>query len=71
MLHSVVWWVILIVGIVLLVRLLRGGDERCREPPPETALDVLKKRYVRGESRCELDRDQIARRCREQHYWCT
>jgi hypothetical protein len=41
MLHSVLWWVILVLGIVLLVRLLRGGSQRGAEPPPETALDLL------------------------------
>lgn len=46
--HNFLWWAILILGIVVLVRLLRGA--RAAEPPPqETALDVLKKRYARGE----------------------
>jgi putative membrane protein len=47
-LHNLLWWVILILGIVVLVRLL-GGSRRGSEPPPETALEVLKKRYARGE----------------------
>jgi putative membrane protein len=46
--HSVLWWVILGVGIVLLVRLLRR-EPQGGAPPTETALDVLKKRYARGE----------------------
>jgi putative membrane protein len=48
MLHSFLWWLLLILGIVVLVRLLRGGA-RGAGPPPETALDILKKRYARGE----------------------
>jgi putative membrane protein len=40
---------------VVLVRLLRGG-QRGGEPPPETALEVLKKRYARGEiSKAEFE----------------
>ena len=48
--HNLLWWVILILGIVVLVRML-GRAARRDEPesPPETALDVLKKRYARGE----------------------
>jgi len=46
--HSVLWWAILVVGIVLLVRLLRR-DSQAGGPPAETALEVLKKRYARGE----------------------
>jgi putative membrane protein len=40
--------VILVVGIVLLVRLLRR-EPPTGGPPAETALDILKKRYARGE----------------------
>lgn len=46
--HSVLWWVILGVGIVLLVRLLRR-EPQSGEPTGETALDILRKRYARGE----------------------
>lgn len=46
--HSVLWWVILGVGIVLLVRLLRR-EPPTGEPTGETALDILRKRYARGE----------------------
>jgi len=47
-LHNFLWWALVILGIVVLVRLLGGGSRRA-EAPPETALDVLKKRYARGE----------------------
>jgi putative membrane protein len=46
--HSVLLWVILAVGIVVLVRLLRR-EPSAGGPPAETALDILKKRYARGE----------------------
>lgn len=51
MVHGLLWWVFVILGIVLLLRLLgRGGASATPPPaPPETALDILKKRYARGE----------------------
>ncbi|ODS97033.1 MAG: hypothetical protein ABS56_10595 [Lautropia sp. SCN 69-89] len=55
MVHGLLWWIFVILGIVLLVRLLaRGGGSGAVPPSPppvpaETALDILKKRYARGE----------------------
>ena len=48
--HGLLWWAILILGIIVLVRLL-GRDSRraATTTPAETALDILKKRYARGE----------------------
>lgn len=48
-LHTFLWWVILILGIVVLVRLLGGSSRAAESPPAETALDILRKRYARGE----------------------
>lgn len=45
-LFMVVFWMLVIAGIVFLVRLVAGGEKR---HPEETALDILKKRYARGE----------------------
>jgi putative membrane protein len=48
--HGLLWWVILILGIIVLVRLLgRDASRTPAAPSPETALDILKKRYARGE----------------------
>jgi putative membrane protein len=48
--HGLLWWAILILGIIVLVRLLgRDSSRGAAGPPAETALDVLKKRYARGE----------------------
>jgi len=58
--HSVLWWVILVVGIVLLVRLLRR-EPQAGAPPAETALDVLKKRYARG----EIGKDEFEQKKRD------
>lgn len=53
MIHGLLWLVLIILGIVVLVRYI-GRDSSGRPAPPdepsrETALDVLKKRYARGE----------------------
>ncbi len=49
---SLLFWILIIAGVVFIVRWL---TERNRDisPPTESALDVLKKRYARG----EIDRD--------------
>ena len=55
MIHGLLWWVFVILGIVLLLRLLARGSggssapPASPHPPAETALDILKKRYARGE----------------------
>lgn len=45
-LFMIVFWMLVIAGIVFIVRLVAGGEKR---NPEETALDILKKRYARGE----------------------
>jgi putative membrane protein len=52
--------VILVVGIILLVRLLRR-EPQAGAPPAETALDVLKKRYARG----EIGKDEFEQKKRD------
>ncbi len=43
----IVFWVAVIAGIVLLVRWLVGQREH--KQPPDTPLEILKRRYARGE----------------------
>ncbi|MBX3704961.1 MAG: SHOCT domain-containing protein [Steroidobacteraceae bacterium] len=52
MIHGLLWWVLVIIGIVLLVRLLGRSSASAPTQPgaaPETALEVLKRRYANGE----------------------
>ncbi|HAK88130.1 MAG TPA: electron transporter RnfE [Nitrospiraceae bacterium] len=45
-LFMIIFWILIILGVVYLVRLIVGGEKRTTG---ETALDVLKKRYAKGE----------------------
>ncbi len=46
-LSMIVFWVLLILGIVFLVKMIAGGAKKGETT--ETALDTLKKRYAKGE----------------------
>jgi putative membrane protein len=43
----VLFWILVIAGIVYIVKLLMGGSKDVKESG--SALDILKKRYARGE----------------------
>jgi len=45
-LFMILFWVLLILGIVYLVKLITGGTKR--EEKVETSIDILKKRYARA-----------------------
>jgi putative membrane protein len=47
----ILFWVLMILVIVLLIRRIRTSKGSGREagPPAESALEILKKRYARGE----------------------
>lgn len=44
MVHMLLFWVLVILGIIVLVRALNSGPERDSD-----ALDILKARYAKGE----------------------
>ena len=49
MISMVLFWIVIILGIVILVRWVSGGSAASGAPPAKTALDILKERYARGE----------------------
>jgi putative membrane protein len=52
--HMFLWWILIILGIVVLARWLFGGGSR-RDAPERRALEILAERYARG----EIDREQF------------
>ena len=59
----VLFWILLIIGIVALIKwLLSSGHQRPSEPRDgrRTALDILKERYARG----EIDHEEFEERRR-------
>ncbi len=51
------FWGLVILGIVAIVRSLMGKSLLESGAPPESALDILKKRYARG----EIEREEFER----------
>jgi putative membrane protein len=48
--HMLLWWALIVLGIVVLVKWLASGSARSRgEAIGGRALEVLKERYARGE----------------------
>jgi putative membrane protein len=47
--HMLLWWVLIILGIVVLVKWLFGGTSGQARGTENRALEVLKERYARGE----------------------
>jgi putative membrane protein len=61
MISMVLFWVLIILGIVILVRWIAASSSSGGSPPREkTALDILKERYARG----EIDREEFEQKKR-------
>jgi len=61
MISVVLFWVLVILGIVILVKWVAGGPSGAGQPPVKTALDILKERYARG----EIGRDEFEQKKRD------
>jgi putative membrane protein len=59
-LMHVLWWVLVIAGIVAVIRWLVDGGRRGRPADENRALDILKERFARG----EIDKDEYEERRR-------
>lgn len=46
---SIVFWILIVAGVVLIVRWLMARDGQERRAPAETPLLILKTRYAKGE----------------------
>ncbi len=57
MISMVLFWVLVILGIVILVKWIAAGSSSgsTGAPREKTALDILKERYARG----EIDREEF------------
>lgn len=49
MVHMALWWALIIIGIVVMLRWLMGGMNGSRSSTVPRALDVLEERYAKGE----------------------
>ena len=57
----ILWWVLVIAGIVALIRLAMGsGNRGGRHADESRALDILRERYARG----EIEREEYEERKR-------
>jgi putative membrane protein len=61
MISIVLFWILVILGIVILVKWIAGGSSGPGQTPAKTALDILKERYARG----EIEREEFEQKKRD------
>ena len=61
MITVVLFWVLVILGIVILVKWIAAGTAGGERTPVKSALDILKERYARG----EIGRDEFEQKKRD------
>ena len=61
MISMALFWVLIILGIVVLVRWVGGSPASSGTPASKTALDILDERYARG----EIDKQDFEERKRD------
>ncbi|GAB1233008.1 SHOCT domain-containing protein [Ferrigenium sp. UT4] len=58
---SVLFWILTIVGVVLIVRWLTARNGQGKVSPAESPLDILKMRYAKG----EIDKSEFDQKKRD------
>jgi len=59
--HMLLWWILVILGIVVLIKWLFGGSSRREPSASDRALEILKERYARG----EIGKDEFEQKRRD------